>query len=198
MGNREDLLAGAKHCLRERGYARTTVRDIASAAGIGMAAIGYHFGSREALLNAALLQALDDWSEEIGRAVAAAADAEATAGERYEAVWSEVVRTFSTHRPLWLASVEAFVQAEHAPELRRQIAAGHTEGRRVLAAQLLGTPQEDVPDGTAHTLGTVLLALLQGVMMQSLADPGRAPSATDVAEGLRALTAVLDPAGSEG
>ena len=29
MGNREDLLAGAKKCLYEKGYARTTARDIA-------------------------------------------------------------------------------------------------------------------------------------------------------------------------
>ena len=34
MGNREDLLAGAKKCLYEKGYARTTARDIASAADV--------------------------------------------------------------------------------------------------------------------------------------------------------------------
>jgi len=50
MGNREDLLAGALECLKTKGWARTTVRDIAAAAGVNHAAIGYHFGSREALL----------------------------------------------------------------------------------------------------------------------------------------------------
>ncbi|WP_031080407.1 TetR family transcriptional regulator, partial [Streptomyces sp. NRRL WC-3549] len=40
MGNREDLLKGAKQCLVERGWARTTVRDIAAAAGVSHAAIG--------------------------------------------------------------------------------------------------------------------------------------------------------------
>ena len=34
MGNREDLLAGAQRCLYEKGYARTTARDIASASGV--------------------------------------------------------------------------------------------------------------------------------------------------------------------
>ncbi|MGH4006514.1 MAG: TetR family transcriptional regulator, partial [Pseudonocardiaceae bacterium] len=44
MGNREDLLAGAKRCLYEKGYGRTTARDIAAAAGgVSLAAIGYHF-----------------------------------------------------------------------------------------------------------------------------------------------------------
>jgi AcrR family transcriptional regulator len=54
MGNREALLSGAKQSLLEKGYDRSTVRDITAAAGgVSMAAIGYHFGSREALLTAA-------------------------------------------------------------------------------------------------------------------------------------------------
>ncbi len=54
MGNRDDLLDGAVRCLRDKGWARSTVRDIAAAAGVSHAAIGYHFGSREALLTAFL------------------------------------------------------------------------------------------------------------------------------------------------
>ncbi|GAA5003457.1 hypothetical protein GCM10025734_40840 [Kitasatospora paranensis] len=61
MGNREDLLAGAKRCLYEKGYGRTTARDIASAAGVSLAAIGYHYGSKEALLTQATIQALGEW-----------------------------------------------------------------------------------------------------------------------------------------
>jgi AcrR family transcriptional regulator len=34
VGNREDLIAGAKRCLLEKGYVRTTVRDIAAASGV--------------------------------------------------------------------------------------------------------------------------------------------------------------------
>src|SRR5215472_17197961 len=55
-GNREDLLAGALECLKTKGWTRTTVRDIAAAAGVNHAAIGYHFGSREALLIEAFTQ----------------------------------------------------------------------------------------------------------------------------------------------
>ncbi len=36
----------------DKGYARTTARDIATAAGVSLAAIGYHFGSKEELLEA--------------------------------------------------------------------------------------------------------------------------------------------------
>jgi hypothetical protein len=45
----------------EEGYARTTARDIAAAAGTSMAAIGYHFRSKDALLMAAMLEAFDEW-----------------------------------------------------------------------------------------------------------------------------------------
>ena len=71
MGNREALLAGAQRCLYEKGCARTTARDIASASGVSLAAIGYHFGSMEALLNAAMIQAIEQWGQEISRALAA-------------------------------------------------------------------------------------------------------------------------------
>src|SRR5215471_11979140 len=71
MGNREDLLAGALACLKTKGWARTTVRDIAAAAGVNHAAIGYHFGSREALLIEAFTQAMDTWGAQIEAAVQA-------------------------------------------------------------------------------------------------------------------------------
>ncbi|MEV6525865.1 TetR/AcrR family transcriptional regulator [Longispora sp. NPDC051575] len=69
MGNREDLLAGAKRCLYEKGYARTTARDIATAAGTSLAAIGYHFKSTETLLNQALVESMSEWGDELERAL---------------------------------------------------------------------------------------------------------------------------------
>jgi AcrR family transcriptional regulator len=59
MGNREDLLAGALECLKTKGWTRTTVRDIAAAAGVNHAAIGYHFGS--GALIEAFTQAIEAW-----------------------------------------------------------------------------------------------------------------------------------------
>jgi len=68
MGHREALLAGARQCLEEKGYARTTARDIAAAANANLASIGYHFGSKEALLNEAILRACDEWTTRLGQA----------------------------------------------------------------------------------------------------------------------------------
>ncbi|MEV1174515.1 TetR/AcrR family transcriptional regulator [Nonomuraea sp. NPDC049784] len=187
MGNREDLLAGARRCLEEKGWARTTVRDISAAAGVSMAAIGYHFGSREALLNAALVEAMREWGEEIGAAMAAVDSSGAAPAERFEALWEQLIASIGEHRTLWLANLEAMVQAEHSPELRDQLVAGQREGRRGMAAHLVGGDEADIPEREVRTVGSVHLALLLGVMAQWLNDPEQSPTGAEVLAGLRTL-----------
>ncbi len=48
---------------------------------------------------------------------------------RFESTWGQVIESFEAHRPALVASFEAFVQAEHSPELRKEIAARHEETR---------------------------------------------------------------------
>jgi AcrR family transcriptional regulator len=187
VGNREDLLVAAKRCLLEKGYDRTTVRDIASAANVSMAAIGYHYGSREALLNEALFRTLDDWGDRVGRTLAPDPDVADTPLAQFESRLRRLLASFGEGRQVWLASVEAFMQAQRSPELRDQLAAGMAEGRRGLAAMVTGRPEDDLPDGVERQIGSVHMALISGLMIQLLTDPESAPSADDVVAGLRAL-----------
>ncbi|WP_345607836.1 TetR/AcrR family transcriptional regulator [Pseudonocardia adelaidensis] len=187
MGNREDLLAGAITCLKEKGWARTTVRDIAAAAGVSHAAIGYHFGSREALLTTALIQAIDEWGSEIDSALSARGSA------GYEAFWDEAVRSYATHRPMWRATIDALLQTEHNPALRTQLSDGQRQGREGIAAQLLGIEEAHVSEEQARTIGAVQSALISGVLMQHLLDPATAPTGAEVVAGLRALGALAAP-----
>ncbi|MFF3609757.1 TetR/AcrR family transcriptional regulator [Streptomyces sp. NPDC002463] len=185
MGNREALLIGAKACLREKGYDRTAVRDIAAAAGVSTAAIGYHYGSREALLNQALFEILDEWGDAMGRALVP--DTDGSSRAHFERVWESLIDDFGTHPDLWLASVELFMQAQRQPDLRAALIAGTTQGRRGMAAILDGVPEEAVEPTSVRTLGTVQLALMSGVMLQCLSDPSTAPTAAEVLQGIRAL-----------
>ncbi|WP_327709770.1 TetR/AcrR family transcriptional regulator [Streptomyces sp. NBC_00464] len=191
MGNREDLLAGARRCLEEKGYLRTTVRDIATASGVSMAAIGYHFGSREALLNQALFAAIDEWGQAFG---ADAGEGGGSAAERYADMWTREIASYRADRWLWTASVEAFVHAQSSPELLALLAAGQREGRRGVAAQLTGVPEAEVAEADVRGLGSVQLALMSGVMIQWLTDPEGAPDAREIAAGLRALAGRLEGA----
>jgi AcrR family transcriptional regulator len=161
VGNRDALIAGAKQCLTERGWARTTVRDIASAAGVNHAAIGYHFGSRESLLVHALVEAVGELSEAVG---------ERARDGLPEERWQALIDTFGTHRALWIAQLEAAVQAEHSPELRERLAAAQRQGREGLG-------------------GSVPLAMLTGLMMQWLIDPDEAPDGAEVVRELRTQAA---------
>uniref|UniRef100_A0AAU2JRL5 TetR/AcrR family transcriptional regulator n=1 Tax=Streptomyces sp. NBC_00049 TaxID=2903617 RepID=A0AAU2JRL5_9ACTN len=188
MGNREDLLAGARRCLEEKGYLRTTVRDIAAAAQVSMAAIGYHFGSREVLLNQALFAAMDEWAAGSGRLTGQGETAE----ERYADMWDRKIRDFADMRWLWTANVEAFVHAQSSPELLAILADSQRKARPVVAAELRGVPPEEVSKEDVRALGSVHIALLTGVMVQCLTDPGDAPSGREIAQGLRAMAELLE------
>jgi AcrR family transcriptional regulator len=190
MGNREALLAGAKRLLSEKGYTRTTARDIAAASGVSLAAIGYHFGSKEALLNAARIEAIGDWWQELGRTLAADADPDADPMERFEAIWTRVLESFATQRPLWLASFEMLAQLDESTEVRAAVADAQQRARLGLASLFhhLDATKDEL---TAWRVGSFYLALLPGVMAQWLIDPEHAPSARDLAEALRTIVADL-------
>jgi AcrR family transcriptional regulator len=186
MGNREDLLAAAKRCLYDKGYARTTARDIAAASGVSLAAIGYHFGSKEALLNAARIQAIGEWADELGRGLATDIDPDATPMERFEATWARMIELFDAHRPLWTASFEMLAQIEDAPEVRAAVADAQQRARLGLAA-LFHHLDPTLDERLAWAVGSFYLALLPGVMAQWLIDPEHAPSARDLADALRTI-----------
>ncbi|ALE75298.1 Transcriptional regulator, TetR family [Pseudonocardia sp. Ae168_Ps1] len=195
MGHREELLDGAAQCLYEKGFGRTTARDVVAASGTNLASIGYHFGSKDALLTEALLRATTAWGEELDRALAEP-DGAATSDpdRRVEDTWGRVISLFSTQRRLWATHVEALAQAERLPELRAKLAEAQHEVREGLALTFHTLPDDDpaAADRRVHVLGAVYQALLTGVMVQWMLDPESAPSGVDLAEGLRAIVERAD------
>jgi AcrR family transcriptional regulator len=187
MGHRERLLVGAKRCLYEIGYGRTTARDLVAASGTNLGSIGYHFGSKEALLDAAMMEAVGEWSRELEKILQEDVVEEADPAARFELMWTRVIQSFEAHRPALIASFEAFLRAEHAPELRARISAAHEESRLWLAElsrRFGGTTGE----GSARAVGSFYLALLNGLMVQWMLDPDRALSGRDIAGALEQIT----------
>jgi AcrR family transcriptional regulator len=183
MGNREALLEGAKKCLSEKGYARTTARDIAAAAGVSLAAIGYHFGTTEALLNEAVFEGIGQWAEELGRLLAEQAGNDGTVLEKFEAVWTRVIQSFADHRGVLAASYEIMVRAEEVPEVRRRLAAAMEDARIALAELFTDVNAQAEPE-RARQVGSFYYAILSGLMTQWLVDPDNAPSGSDLAAAL--------------
>jgi AcrR family transcriptional regulator len=187
MGNREDLLAGAKRCLYEKGYAKTTARDIATASGVSLAAIGYHFGTKEALLSVALEQAIEEWGQELTALLTTDTDTSAGPAERFEATWNRVSDSFKTTRRLWAIQFELLAHLERTPELRTTFTESSTNARLGLAELFRDvTPAED------QTIGAFYQVMLAGLAAVWLADPGTAPTGRDLLSALRTIAAGLD------
>lgn len=180
MGNREDLLAGAKQCLYEKGYARTTARDIASAAGVSLAAIGYHFRTKDELLNAALYQALAEWGEDLAKALTSQ---ETTAAEHFEATWDRVVASFAANRRLWAVQFELLAFLDDKPDLKAAFAEANRHARQALA-ELFGA---DEP-----AAGAVYHALVGGLAAQWLVDPESVPSGRELRAAVRAAASAAE------
>lgn len=190
MGHREDLLVGAQRCLIEIGYARTTARDIVAASGTNLASIGYHYGSKEALLNEALILTIESQGEQLARAMAAIGHS-SDPTEQFEKIWTVVVDNINSNRTIWLGTFEVFAQVDRAPAVRDALAATIQQGREGLA-MLFHPGSVGLPQETRQALGSFFQALMTGVMTQWLVDPKNAPTGHDLAEALRVLQSWQD------
>jgi AcrR family transcriptional regulator len=155
-----------------------------------MAAIGYHYGSREALLQQALFSSLEDWDTDL-QAQLAKLD-EPKGPKRFEAVWNLLIDHVKANRTMWMASFELFMQAQRSPELAEVYAQGQPGALAAMAALATGDIEETIDADTIRTVGAVQLALVSGVVMQWMSYPDNAPDPQALAAGLKALAASLD------
>ena len=170
--NRAALLPGARACLDERGYARTRARDVAAAAGVSTAAIGYHFGTTKALLVEALLSGLEEWSALLDRQLASLPRQPAPA--HLAGIYQCVVGSFPGHRGVLAASFELIAQADDDVEVRERLRRAMEHARRSLAQHMLGVDADADPE-RADRVGTLCYAMLSGLIVQWLVDPDGLP-----------------------
>ncbi|MFD3537107.1 TetR/AcrR family transcriptional regulator [Streptomyces sp. NPDC058664] len=188
MGHKEDLLEGAKRCLLEKGYGRTTARDIVAASGTNLASIGYHYGSKDALLQQAFLALTEEWGERV-TVPGGSEDAvrlQSDPYERFRAMWAQLIGAAEASRPVWKLQTEVVTRLDDDEKLREAIKEPQREGRLGIAEGMLGIDPEADPE-KARVAGLLCQALATGVMIQWMVDPDTAPSADDLTEGLKVL-----------
>lgn len=61
---KEAILAAAERLIAERGFAGTSLRNVTAAAGVNLAAVHYHFGTKEALLQAVFARRIEPVNEQ--------------------------------------------------------------------------------------------------------------------------------------
>jgi AcrR family transcriptional regulator len=165
MGNREALLEAAIVCLRERGFGGTRARDLASTAGVSLGAIRYHFGSTEALLNEAVAESARRWISSFQASMATAT----SAAEGLEGTAADLYQVFEENRALLVGFVEAFARAQRSTAARDQLAVAYDEFRRAIVDALRPRSSD------AESVASILMALVDGLMIQWLLAPERCP-----------------------
>ena len=192
MGHREALLEGAKECLRTKGYSRTTARDLVAASGANLSSIGYHFGSKEALLAEAFDQTFMEWTEQLN--AAATGDPAANALARMAESWRQFLARMPEQESLLLAFVESIGPSIRSPELREKLA-DHYQRTRDVVAEAVRESLGDAEGADPDVVASWLIAIHDGFMLQFLVDPQRTPTGDQLIAALgAALTAALPPA----
>ncbi|MEV0296849.1 TetR/AcrR family transcriptional regulator [Nocardia sp. NPDC050710] len=187
MGNREDLLAGARKAIMERGVAKTTARDIAAAAGVSLAAIGYHFGSKERLITEALAEALGsgigDGMEALIRATKGRPMPEA-----FASMLNGLPSIFAENREGMLASMENLLRVARSAESQTFMAENLPHAYADIATALRETHPELTAE-QADAVAELYFTLTQGLSVLWLINPdGTVPDGDRFAAAWQAIT----------
>ncbi|UIX30558.1 TetR/AcrR family transcriptional regulator [Streptomyces sp. GQFP] len=185
MGHREDLLEGARRCLLEKGFVRTTARDIVKESGTNLASIGYHYGSKDKLLAEAYVSLVEELSDDFAPAVGPAEGSEPGSLDRFQDVWSNIIGTMQRPGSLWRLSVEIVAMGDQLPAVRDHLALAQREAARGIIPLFLGGREEDVPEEDVDSVGKFYNTLMTGLITQWVFDPATAPTADQLTEGLR-------------
>jgi AcrR family transcriptional regulator len=182
MGTEETksaLLAAARRLIGERGYASTSVRELAAAAGTNIAAVNYHFGSRENLLNEAMLEFFKEWA---GRSAEVDVDPKAEPLEQLAERSRPMVDGIAAAQPAFVMALEALLQARRSPELHDRIAEHYAELRRIAMQSMAETERgRELPPRFLEIAASYLIAVADGLQLQALLDPAAIPTADELA-----------------
>jgi AcrR family transcriptional regulator len=193
-GHKERLLEAAIVCLQEKGYARTTSRDLVAASRTNLASIGYHFGSKEHLLNVAVTEAFQRWLKPL---VALAAEpGPATPLERLGRTLNGLMDTLEHNRGLITACLEAWAQLARSEDLRAEMTSTYEDFRMVIARTTRDAFAEiGAEDVDADALAALIIALFDGLLVQWQLDPSGAPSAERLIGAAASAVVALTAAG---
>jgi AcrR family transcriptional regulator len=174
------LLEAAKQLISERGYAGASVRELAAAAGTNLGAVNYHFGSRENLLNQAILDLFQEWAGRVGDQGPADPDAEGL--QQLAARARPLVDGIPDMQPLFVVGLEAILHSRRSPELHRQLAEHYARLRQKAIDGMLATKRgRELPPRFLEVVASYMVAVADGLQLQALLDPDMIPTGDELA-----------------
>ncbi len=170
---RNRLLDATRNCIGQNGLAATTSRDITSRAEVNLAAITYHFGSKDQLVAEALLETLRDWLRPTLQVLAGGGDP----STRAVTAIHTLVATFDAHRNDAPAFLQALVQAPRMESVQAGLAELWDELRELLSGDMTEMQRRNELAGWVEpaAMATLLIAVANGLVLQLAVDPGAPP-----------------------
>ncbi len=167
--SRQQVLDAAIQALAERGFARTSINDIAAAAGMSKGAVHYHFRKKDDLIIAVLERCVRITHER----VQAAWDSTGSPTEKIHRALHEMHDRWRQGGPELRVLADLMAQGIHDEKLREPVAAMFKKTRREFIDQLVGSLQElgMRPKVPGHIVPRLLLATLDGLVVHDFFDP---------------------------
>ena len=170
------ILEAARACLGERGYAATTIAEIATQAGVSRGLLHYYFKSKEELL-AQVVRAGTDAHAELLEPMFARSESADDLAEGLVGAVRAIVESDPTFVNLsmecWTLAHESSLVARELEDLYRQLRDAVCEGLEEAKGRDIIQPA--IP---LNALATLLLALTDGLVMQFLIHPELAADET--------------------
>ncbi|MEB2312160.1 MAG: TetR/AcrR family transcriptional regulator [Sorangiineae bacterium] len=183
--SRQQVLDAAVRALAEKGYSRTSVSDIAAAAGMSKGAVHYHFESKDDLI----VQVLDRCAVVMAERVQAAWDTPGAPAEKIAKALGEMRASRQENVPELRVLADLMAQGLHDPKLRTTLAAMFEANRRLVVKHLISSLEALglEPKVPVQVLPRLLLGALDGLALHDFFDP---PSPEDDAALQRALETI--------
>jgi AcrR family transcriptional regulator len=189
---RARLLDAALQVLASHGVARATSREIASAAGVNLQAITYHFGSKDELVAQALVHAVRRWVEPAQ--VALAGVGEDPVGRLLAAV-QVLQEVLVQARGYFPAYAEALAAAPRNEAVRAEIVGLLRDLRDGLAAGIRELREAGLVAGwvDAESMAALVVAAGDGFVLHSMLDPQGLPVERTLGQVVQLLLAARTP-----
>lgn len=171
---RTQILKAARTCIVELGYERVTMRDVAETAGVSTGTIVHYFSDKDTMLEAALLDKVQD----TGIAFRAALTGAQSAWERLERLITASIPQSEEVRDEWRLWLTFWGEVTRNEHLRAVSERQHRRWTRFLARIIAeGSASGEFAQVDAEMTATQLAALIDGLAIQAtLQNPELSPA----------------------
>ena len=178
---RDALVQATRAAIAEGGLTSVTAREITGRAAANLAAIGYHFGSKDALVTEALIAEVSELVEPVLDLLDSAGPPEELAADAVAAL-NELLTTTSARIPVYLAALSC---TPHDAEVRSRLASLWARVRGRLAANIERQAEAGLLPAWIEpaAMAALILAVAQGVVVSTAwsQDDSTAPDSSAVA-----------------